>query len=258
MKKLIKKFIKTLTPKFFLNIYDRYKYDLIKTRLMSPRECPICKYKGVFKTFGVPERIDAQCPNCNSLERHRLLFLNLHKKIINNENEDIKEPILHFAAEEVLENYFRDKYKNYKTADLQVTPDFTFSKKSDIQLNIENIEIPDNTFNTIIANHVLEHVDDDKASKEIYRVLIPKGIFIVMIPIIEGWEKTYEDKSITSENNRSIHYGQGDHVRYYGRDFRQRIEKNGLKLTQELTAEGKEVIKYGLKRGEKVFVFIKP
>ena len=106
MKKLIKKFIRTLTPKFFLNIYDRYKYDLIKTRLISPRECPICKYKGIFKTFGVPERIDAQCPNCNSLERHRLLFLNLDKKIINNENEGIKEPILHFAAEEVLENYF--------------------------------------------------------------------------------------------------------------------------------------------------------
>ena len=106
----------------------------------------------------MPERIDAQCSNCNSLERHRLFFLNLDKKIINNENEGIKEPILHFAAEEVLENYFRDKYKNYKTADLQVTPDFIFSKKSDIQLNIENIEVPDNTFNTIIANHVLEHV----------------------------------------------------------------------------------------------------
>ena len=43
------------------------------------------------------------------------------------ENNGIKEPILHFAAEEVLENYFRDKYKNYKTADLQVTPDFIFS-----------------------------------------------------------------------------------------------------------------------------------
>ena len=71
-------------------------------------------------------------------------------------------------------------------------------------------------------------------------------------------EKTYEDKSITSENNRCIHYGQGDHVRYYGRDFRQRIEKNGLKLAQELTAEGNDVIKYGQKRGEKVFVFIKP
>lgn len=250
MKELIKKFIKTQTPKFFLNIYNRYKYNLIKTRLMSNRDCPICKFKGKFKTFGVPERIDAQCPNCQSLERHRLLFLNLDKNIINYKNEGIKEPILHFAAEEVLEKYFRGKYRNYKTADLHLA--------SDMQINIENIEVPDNTFNTIIANHVLEHVDDDKASKEIYRVLIPKGILIVMVPIIEGWEKTYEDKSITNENNRCIHYGQGDHVRFYGRDFRQRIEKNGLKLFQELTAEGKDVIKYGLMRGEKVFVFIKP
>ena len=45
-----------------------------------------------------------------------------------------------------------------------------------------------------------------------------------MVPIIEGWEETYEDKSI-NENNRCIHYGQGDHVRFYGKDFRQRIEK---------------------------------
>ena len=79
-----------------------------------------------------------------------------------------------------------------------------------------------------------------------------------MVPIIEGWEETYEDKSIINENNRCIHYGQGDQVRFYGKDFRKRIKKNGLKLFQELTAEGKDVIKYGLMRGEKVFVFIKP
>ncbi|MDA9972620.1 hypothetical protein N9E39_01295 [Candidatus Pelagibacter ubique] len=30
---------------------------------------------------------------------------------------------------------------------------------------------------------------------------------------------------IVSEKERCIHYGQGDHVRYYGRDFRQISEK---------------------------------
>ena len=243
---LLKKF-----PRSFLQIISKPIFSII-TLLYKGNNvlCPICKIElKKFFPYGRETRENALCPNCLSLERHRLLFLYLKS-----ETDVFKKNInlLHIAPEECFINIFK-KSKNisYTTRDL-------YSPLAEVKMDIHKIPFQNETFDVILCNHVLEHVDDDKASKEIYRVLIPKGIFIAMIPIIEGWEKTYEDKSITSENNRSIHYGQGDHVRYYGRDFRQRIEKNGLKLTQELTAEGKEVVKYGLKRGEKVFVFIKP
>ena len=53
------------------------------------------------------------------------------------------------------------------------------------------------------------------------------------------------------------HYGQSDHVRYYGADVRDRIRAAGFKL-DEFTAEGEDVLTYGLARGEKVFVATKP
>jgi ubiquinone/menaquinone biosynthesis C-methylase UbiE len=42
----------------------------------------------------------------------------------------------------------------------------------------------DNFFDVIICNHVLEHVkDDQKAMSELFRVLNPKGIAILQVPI---------------------------------------------------------------------------
>ena len=52
-----------------------------------------------------------------------------------------------------------------------------------------------------------------------------------------------------------MHFGQEDHVRYYGADFRQRISAGGFKLINEFTSEGEDVLRYGLLRGEKTFVF---
>lgn len=157
--------------------------------------------------------------------------------------------VLHFAAEPVLEKIFRKTWSNYKTADLFFP--------ADLKLNLEEIDLEDESTALIIANHVLEHVDDRKTAREFHRILKPGGTLACMVPIIEGWEKTYENPEVSSEEDRWLHFGQGDHVRYFGRDFRDRIASGGLTLTTEFTAEGNDVIKYGLCRGEKVFIFQK-
>lgn len=77
-----------------------------------------------------------------------------------------------------------------------------------------------------------------------------------MVPIIEGWETTYEDGGITGEAERALYFGQGDHLRWYGRDFRTRLRAAGFEVA-EYTAGGAEAATYGLVRGEKVFVGIK-
>ena len=110
----------------------------------------------------------------------------------------------------------------------------------------------------VLANHVLEHVSDYKACEELFRILKRGGLFVCQVPIIEGWDETYEDDSIVTDAGRELHYGQIDHIRYYGRDFRARVERSGLKLVSEITARAKDVVKYSLLRGEKVFVFQKP
>ena len=137
----------------------------------------------------------------------------------------------------------------YQTADL--------FEPADLTLNLEAIDLPDESIDLIIANHVLEHVDDGKASIELSRILSSNGILMCMVPIVEGWATTYENSNIITDKDRLLYFGQDDHLRFYGRDFRDRISKGGFNLRDEITAEGEDVIRYGLLRGEKVFVFEK-
>jgi predicted SAM-dependent methyltransferase len=117
--------------------------------------------------------------------------------------------------------------------------------------------LPDASVDIIIANHVLEHVDDGRALAEIFRVLRSCGELVCMVPLVEGWCETYENPAITSPTDRERHFGRYDHVRYYGSDFRQRVRAAGFAL-REITATPDDVIDHRLTRGEKVFVGLKP
>ena len=107
------------------------------------------------------------------------------------------------------------------------------------------------------GSHVLEHVDDKRALAELFRITSPGGNVILMFPIIEGWDQTYENPSVQSAAERIIHFGQDDHLRYFGRDVRTKIREAGFSL-EEFTAEGPSVIRHGLLRGEKIFIDRKP
>jgi hypothetical protein len=214
---------------------------LAATKPLYPRSCPLCSHHGSFAHFGRPPRLDAQCPACGCLERHRLFWL-----WFAGDRSKLQEPLLHFAPEPVLERKFREIYQHYSTASI--------SGKADLQLDIENIDLPAGSLNTVICNHVLEHVSDSRALKEICRVLSGSGRLVASVPIVEGWEHTYENESIADPAERELHFGQSDHVRYYGRDFRDRLLDAGFNRIEEITAEGRSVVDYGLLRGEKIFV----
>lgn len=159
------------------------------------------------------------------------------------------ESILHFAPEPVLQERLSKLHMKYTTASLVDNTDLT--------LNIESIDLPDMCFDTVICNHVLEHVDDRLALRQMHRILSPKGQLICSVPLIEGWDHTYENANIKSEHDRELHFDQADHVRLYGRDFRDRIAEAGFSSIQELTAGGGESVKHGLIRGEKIFICTK-
>ena len=157
------------------------------------------------------------------------------------------EPVYHFAPEGVLENKFRGNLQKYVTSNITPT--------ADCVLDIQNIDLPDSSIGTIICNHVLEHVPNDRqALKEFRRVLKPEGRLIVSVPLIEGWALTYEDEGITSERERTAHFGQCDHLRVYGHDFRSRLTEAGFGKVEEITAYGAKAVELGLLRGEKIFL----
>lgn len=206
-------------------------------------ECPMCGFTGLFEWFGDPPRRDARCPHCHSLERHRLL------KLWFDENEERLRggTALHFAPEPAVTQIFKPAAGQYITADIA-------ADRADRVLNIEDMRGEESeTYDWILCSHVLEHVNDRKALAELRRILKPGGLLVVMIPIVEGWTYTYEDPEVQSETERARYFGQFDHVRYYGSDVRYRIGEAGFHL-DEFTAAEPNVSRFGLTRGEKVFV----
>lgn len=211
-----------------------------------PRDCPCCGFYGYFNAYGMPPRLDVKCGKCGSLERHRLFKLAMDAlHLIPHDAQ-----VLHFAPEVSIRKMVREVTLSYVSADIQ--PGI-----ADIVLNLEQIDQPSNTLDVVIANHVLEHVNDKLAINELYRILKPGGKLIAMVPIVEGWDETYENAAVGTESERDLHFGQGDHVRYFGRDYRARLSEPGF-IVGEFGANGADTVKYGLMRGEKVFIGTKP
>lgn len=158
--------------------------------------------------------------------------------------------MLHFAPEKALEKIIRAEAAQYLSADIA-------QGRADIVLDIEAIDASPDSIDAIICSHVLEHVDDRKALSEMFRILRPGGRALILVPIVEGWCKTYENPVITEPGDRMLHFGQSDHLRYYGADIRDRITAAGFVLS-EFTANPQQVIRHGLIRGETIFIATKP
>lgn len=205
-------------------------------------ECPVCAYWGQFINSGNPPLPGVKCPSCKSAPRHRLLKLMLDR-------EHTVPPgaeILHFAAERGMRSMITGlRPSRYVTADIE--PGF------DVQVNIENLAIEDASFDVVICSHVLEHVNDRLALANIHRVLRPGGSLIAMVPIVDGWDTTYENPAITSPRDRTRHFGSPNHVRFYGRDFPDRLKEAGFSV-RDFAGTPENVVRYRLKRGERVFV----
>lgn len=248
LKSLRSRFRRRLIASPLGNKLRRYNYLWnIAMRLKGVRVslCPLCGYEGRFTAMGHPPRYDAMCPGCGSAERHRLEYLSMTRLNLLR----AQDRVLHFAPEACLARWLRQQPIDYVTADLR-------QGKADIRLDIESIALPDESFDIVIANHVLEHVDDGRAIREISRILKKAGTLVAMVPLVEGWERTYENPSVATDEDRMVHYGHHGHVRRYGRDFRDLFPRAGFALT-EFICDGVETVKFGLLEGERVFIATK-
>lgn len=191
-------------------------------------ECPVCsrRFRKMMPYGRIPPRDNALCPNCLSLERHRLLWLYL-----NDRTQLFTSPMkfLHIAPEICFINRF-EKLPNldYITGDIE-------SPLAKIKMDIVDIPFDEGTFDAVMCNHVMEHLEDDiKAMKEIFRVLKPGGWAILQVPFMgKDLEITFEDPTIQTPSERERIYGQDDHVRIYGKDYGQRLVKGGFEVLED-------------------------
>ncbi len=162
------------------------------------------------------------CPRCGSHDRERHLFLYMSRTGLLEELEG--RVVVHFAPERHLPGLMEAASPaRYVKCDL-------FPTSADItREDLLDMSFESNSVDLFIANHVLEHVHDDRqAVAEICRVLRRGGRAILQTPFSPLLHQTWQDDGITSERARLQAFGQADHVRLYGRDFVDRIASFGL------------------------------
>ena len=211
--------------------------------------CPVCEHSyKKFLPYGRIARANALCPNCLSLERHRLMWLFLKEK-----TDFFTAPlrVLHVAPEHCfIERFEGLKNLDYITADIE-------SPLAKVKMDVHDIPFPENSFDVVFCNHVLEHVEDDiRSCAEFNRVLKPNGWGILQSPVYPI-EKTLEDNSITDPAERERIFGQRDHVRKFGKDYAERLRKSGIGIEENLFVKEispEKVKKNALPPDEVIFV----
>jgi predicted SAM-dependent methyltransferase len=206
--------------------------------------CPVAEWE--FKMF-IQRGNDLLTPSNGAKRRQRLVWLYLKQEVNILSGKQLK--ILHIAPElPYLEILRKQKNLTYVPGDKMVEG---YSNQKGINnIDLTQLVYDDNVFDCIICNHVLEHIPNDiRAMSEMFRTLKNGGIAVITVPIDEKRDKTLEDQSIRSPQERKKYYGQWDHLRLYGMDIKERLESVGF--TVELNRYGNnfsetDFKKYGL------------
>lgn len=229
MNKIFKAIIWRLN--FFYPIF-RDKIKQIKYLIFKPNFiCNVCNWKD--KKFDNDVWHNGTiCPKCKSDVRHRLFWKIIHEtNEFNFVNIFNSKKVIHFAPEKMISNEIAKLSKEYHTADF-FQGHYTYSDIN-FNLDISNMSsIKDSSYDTLLAFDVLEHVKlHINALNEIYRILKPNGICVLSIPQKDNLEETIEDLNELSQIEREKKFGQKDHWRIYGNDFKKTLQNVGFNVS---------------------------
>lgn len=174
-------------------------------------------------------RENYKCPWCGSTDKERLVLAGMEKMSL-----PLSEfSILHVAPEKKLSEWIVSYRPTMYIRGDKFSGDERYhdGRYGDaVNLDVTAIPFEDDTFDLVICNHVLEHVEKDiQAMLEIYRVLKLKGIAILQVPI-SPITKTKEDFTKQTREERDEAFGQVDHVRMYGVDYVERLTSVGFSV----------------------------
>ncbi len=144
----------------------------------APVWCNICRWTG--DAFaGRFHSEAANCPQCGSISRDRYLF---HCYVARTP-ESLGARVLE-TSPRLGEDYRRAMagWFDYTCSDYDER-----AHRGAVQLDLQDIDRPDGSFDAILTPHVLEHVPETgKALDEIHRVLAPGGRMYLQVPLLQG------------------------------------------------------------------------
>ena len=210
-----------------------YKMQAVLFPGRMKQYCPCCETK--LRTFVAggymkhPElydpgryentRQEVICPVCGSLPRHRILA-----EWCNDRREDLRSAdILYFAPERSMMRWMKRNGISCTTADL-------FSR-ADLRIDIQATGLPEDAWDFIFCNHVLEHVEDFHAAlEELHRILKPGGHLVCSFPMDPKIELLDEEKGEMPTEDRIKRFGQHDHKRVFGIHAAQLLTEAGFEV----------------------------
>lgn len=195
-----------------------------------------------------------ECPRCGAHDRERHLLMYLEKTGLLAAMHG--KSVLHFAPETRLAP------RIVGVAPARYVPCDLYPNSPDVlRVDMLQIQFDAQSFDLVIASHVLEHVADDlKALNEIHRVLKPGGYAILQTPYSARLHHTWQDLGIDTDEARLQAYGQADHVRLFGRDIFDRIVSAGFEcrvLQHSDLLKDVDPIRAGVNAAEPFFLFRK-
>lgn len=173
-------------------------------RVAARYECPFCGYVGAFSGFHGRQGL---CPSCSSVERHRFIDATVGPLL---KDRARKRRALMLAPDALLP-MLRSSFDRVVTGDIA-------RRNVDVTFDLENLPFPADSFDTIVAIHVLDEVENDRrALKECWRCLAVGGWLIVPVPIHDS------DATIELDERRA-----DGKIRLAGRDYWDRVAAQGF------------------------------
>lgn len=206
--------------------------------------CNVCSAS--LRTFIKLDNHDTLCPNCGSLKRNRRLWAVL--------KSDFLVPtstILDFSPSRCLYRKMK-KIANINYISTDLSGDFIANN----QFDITNIDLTNSSIDLVICYHILEHIDaDTQAMQELFRVMKPGAKALIQTPFKDG--EIYENDTITTKNDRLIHFGQEDHVRVYSvLGLKKRLENSGFEVAVKTNFSQNQY--NGFDENESILIAYKP
>src|SRR5690554_174477 len=182
-----------------------------------------------FKHFGRGEMTAHEtytCIGCGASDRERL-YAYWVSSVLCRQELSRKAKVMHFAPEPGFSRWMESiGFTDYQTADFAMGG-------VDHQVDLMSLPFSTNSVDFFVCSHVLEHViDDRKAIAELFRILRPGCISLLMVPIISGLDEIDEDPEESRESERWRRFGQGDHLRLYNHEsFVSRVRGAGFEVS---------------------------
>jgi SAM-dependent methyltransferase len=183
--------------------------------------CNVCGWHG--EDFEGPRHSErATCPHCGSIARDRFLHHCFQARTRYRRDLRVLETSPRLGDE--YRTVMRERV-DYLCSDFDLR-----AHRADLQVDLQDMELPDESLDVVLTSHVLEHVPDtDRALKELFRVLRPGGHLVLLVPITQG--KTAPPAEPEYHSDDTLVYWR------FGLDLTERLRGAGFRTTVLVPAD---------------------